>query len=115
MVGRWMNWSPISARHRFEELRRNGVSAYPPLGAQKPWTEITEVRKLQEVVWQSWTSSRGTTVPGSAALLEAIERHVDYAGLPEVQRDMLVDVRAKLDSGLLGIGMLTVKTVSARA
>ena len=86
---------------RVDELRRDGVSAYPPLGAQKPWTEITEVRKLQEIVWQSWVSSHGSTVPGSASL-EAIERYVDYAGLPEVQRDMLVDLRAKLDSGLFG-------------
>src|SRR5437763_1486259 len=40
-------------------------------------------------------------VPGTAAL-EMVERHVDYAGLPATQREMLQDLRAKLDAGQVG-------------
>lgn len=83
---------------RIEELRREGVSSYPPLGGKTPWAETTETRKLDEIVWESWTVSHGSTVPGVAALA-AIERNVDYAGLPAVQREMLEDLRARLDAG----------------
>ena len=83
---------------RIEELRREGVSSYPPLGGKTPWAETTETRKLEEIVWESWTVSHGSTVPGVAALA-AIERNVDYADLPAVQRKMLEDLRARLDAG----------------
>ena len=39
----------------------------------------------------------GLTVPGTA-VLEAIERNVDYAGLLVVQREMLTDIRSRLDA-----------------
>ena len=86
---------------RIEELRREGVNTYAPLGGKTPWAETTETRKLEEIVWDSWTVSHGSTVPGVAALA-AIEREVDYAGLPAVQREMLQDLRARLNAGQFG-------------
>ena len=96
---------------RIEELRREGVPSYPPLGGKLPWAEATETRKLAEIIWESWSVRLGEgafdpgaagfqviAVPGAAALA-AIERNVDYARLPVVQREMLQDVRVRLDAG----------------
>ena len=98
---------------RIEALRREGVPSYPPLGGRKPWAETPEPEKLEAIAWEStniWlrdgSSGEGEaglhviSVPGAAALA-AIERHVDYAGLPPVQREMLEDLRTKLDAGQL--------------
>ena len=73
-----------------EEWRRKGAGSE---GAK-----ATEEKKLRELFWESCTVSDGFTVPG-ADVLAAIERNVDYAGLPAVQREMLEDLRARLDAG----------------
>jgi hypothetical protein len=96
-----------------EDLRREGVPAYPPLGGRTPWAETPETEKLEQIVWESMTVRIGKessdpgavgpqviAVPGVAAL-EAIERNVDYAGLPASQREMLQDLRAGIDTGLI--------------
>jgi hypothetical protein len=98
---------------RIEALRREGVPSYPPLEGRKPWAETPEPEKLEAIAWEStniWlrdgSSGEGDagldviSVPGAAALA-AIERHVEYAGLPPVQREMLEDLRTKLDAGEL--------------
>jgi hypothetical protein len=95
-----------------EELRLEGVPAYPPRGGRTPWAEAPETEKLQEIVWLSmivWRGERSLDatsphfigLPGTAAL-EAIERNIDYAGLPAVPREMLQELRAGLDSGRMG-------------
>jgi hypothetical protein len=99
---------------RIAILQREGVPSYPPLGGRKPWATAPETDKLEQIVWESmnvWLSDKSTgtgdpafaviAVPGAAAL-EAVERHVDYAGLPAVQREMLQDLRAGLDAGQFG-------------
>jgi hypothetical protein len=62
------------------------------------WAEATEEEKLEQMLFESCTLTQGTTVPG-AAVLAAIERNIDYAGLPVVQQTMLRDLRARLDVG----------------
>ena len=49
---------------------------------------------------QGAVGPRVIAVPG-AAKLEAVERNIDYAALPAVQREMLEDLRARLDAGQL--------------
>jgi hypothetical protein len=96
---------------RVEGLRRDGVPAYPPLGNTLPWEQATEERKLENIVWESMivrleaesfdpgaAGPRVISLPGAVAL-EAVERHVDYAGLPAAQRELLQDLRAGLDTG----------------
>jgi hypothetical protein len=60
--------------------------------------DATEQDKLEQIVWASSVVIDGVTVPGTA-VLAAIERYVDHAGLPESQRDMLKNLRAKVDAG----------------
>jgi hypothetical protein len=80
-----------------EELHRDGLIDLDRSDRiTTPWAEIPEKDKLWAVVWQSWTSA----VPG-AAVLAAIEREVDYDRLPVAQREMLLELRAKLDAGHL--------------
>jgi hypothetical protein len=99
---------------RIERLRRDGVSSYPPLGARTPWPEAADIRKLEEIVWESmtiWLRAEGT-IPSDGSLrmiavpgiktLEVIEREVDYAGLPAVQRELLLNLRDSVDAGQLG-------------
>ena len=62
------------------------------------WETATEEEKLRNIFWQSCAELNGATIPGSA-VLDAIERNVDYADLPVVQQEMLRDLRAKLDDG----------------
>ena len=96
---------------RIEGLRRDGVPSYPPLGGRTPWAEAPEAEKLEQIVWESmsvWLGAKSfdpgaagpevISLPGAVAL-EAVERHVDYAGLPEAQRAQLVELRARLDAG----------------
>ncbi len=98
---------------RIEGLRREGVPCYPPLGGKTPWAETPETRKLEAIVWESmsvWLRD-GSSVAGESGLeviavpgtvaLAAIEREVDYDRLPSVQREMLRNVRTKLNAGLL--------------
>ena len=73
-----------------DEQRRKNAGA--------DWARATEEEKLGEMYWESCSVSDGLTVPGPA-LLAAIERNIDYAGLPSVQRDMLKDLRGRLDAG----------------
>ncbi len=112
--GRGQDEAVAAFESRIEELRREGVSSYPPLGGKTPWAETTETRKLEEIVWESWTVSHGSTVLGVAALA-AIEREVDYAGLPTVQREMLEDLRARLDAGQFGGEQPEHKDLAGRA
>jgi hypothetical protein len=64
------------------------------------WREVKKLELIVEDAW--WASGRfGKTIPG-VAVLGAVERHVDYAGLPAAQREMLQDLRAGLDAGRLG-------------
>ena len=72
-----------------EEWRRKG--------ADSEGAKSTEEEKLRKLFWESCTVSNGFTVPG-ADVLAAIERNVDYAGLPAVQREMLEELRARLDA-----------------
>jgi hypothetical protein len=96
---------------RVEGLQRDGVPSFPPLGGRTPWVEATEAKKLERIVWEStnvWLGEKsfapGATgpeviaVPGHTAL-EAVERHIDVAGLPAAQREMLAELRAGLDAG----------------
>ena len=83
---------------RIADLQRDGVGAYPPLGHRTPWADATEQHKLEEIVWESWTVSHGSSVAGRNALA-VIERTVDYAGLPAEQRELLQDLRARVDAG----------------
>jgi hypothetical protein len=88
---------------RIAELRREGIPSYPPLAARKMWEQATETDKLEEIIWNSWswTWPEGSDIP-SGAVLAAIEREVDYAGLPSLQREMLQDLRTRHDTGHLG-------------
>lgn len=64
------------------------------------WREVKKLELIVEDAW--WASGRfGKTIPG-VAVLGAVERHVDYAGLPAAQREMLQDLRAGLEAGRLG-------------
>jgi hypothetical protein len=62
------------------------------------WAKATEEEKLHNIFWEACAVSDGTTVPGTA-VLAAIERNIDYAGLPPAQGDMLNDLRRRLDAG----------------
>jgi hypothetical protein len=57
------------------------------------WVKMSEEDKLRGIYWES------NTVPDGAATLAAIEANVDYAGLPAFQREMLRDLRGRLDAG----------------
>ena len=73
---------------------RSGVARW----ADSEGAKSTEEEKLRKLFWESCTVSNGFTVPGVDALA-AIERNVDYAGLPAVQREMLEELRAaRLDA-----------------
>jgi hypothetical protein len=80
-------------------LRYQGVYSHA-FETYKPWEDVPETQKLGEILMESWSSSNGYSVPGTVALA-AIERNVDYAGLPAVQRELLLDLRTKLDAGQL--------------
>ena len=101
--GRGQNDLVAEFNARIERLQRNGVSTYPPRGGKMPWAEASEERKLGEIVRESWRYIRGLTVPGNA-VLEAIERNVDYAGLAPGQPETLRSLRAGIDSGTFEAG-----------
>lgn len=96
---------------RVDNVRRDGVPSYPPLGGRTPWAEATEGKKLEQIVWESMSVWLGAgwfapdadvgdeviAVPGVAAL-EVIERHIDYDRLPAAQRARLEGLRAWLDA-----------------
>ena len=65
---------------RIAELQRDGVGAYPPLGHRTPWADATEQHKLEEIVWESWTVSHGSSVAGRDALA-VIERDRRLRGI----------------------------------
>src|SRR5262249_11795053 len=67
-------------------------------GAGPETAEATEEEKLQEIYGESCSVSHGLTVP-CPAVLAAIEQNVDYAGLLAVLREMLMDLRGRLDAG----------------
>ncbi len=81
---------------RIEGLKRNGVPAYPPLGGRLAWAEASEERKMHNIVWESMSvridNGQVIEVPGMVCL-ETIERDVDYAKLPEKQRNALESLR----------------------
>ena len=89
---------------RVEELKRDGVPDFPPLGGRLPWAEASEERKLKNIVWESMTvgphdgDQSITTVPGSVTL-DVIENNVDYAKLPEGQREALQSLRGSPPDG----------------
>ena len=84
---------------RIERLKRDGVPDFPPLGGRLPWTEAAEERKLENIVWESMAVSLDNggpiNVPGMIRV-EAVERNVDYARLPEEQRNALESLRAEV-------------------
>jgi Ankyrin repeats (3 copies)/Ankyrin repeats (many copies) len=86
---------------RIYELLRHGVDS-PGRGETIPWAEIPEAEKLERIARESRSvSSLGaSSVPG-AYLLNTIEAMVDYDRLPTAQRELLEDLRAKLDAGKL--------------
>jgi hypothetical protein len=84
---------------RIAQLRGDRVDS-PDRRWRTPWADLAETHKLYRIVWESWTEWHGSPVPGSEAL-SAIERNVDYAGLPDHQREMLQNLRARLDAGQL--------------
>src|SRR6185312_12784848 len=72
------------------------------------WAEAPELKKLEAIASESTTvwlrdadspdGGEGREViriPGASALA-AVEAHVDYAGLPAVQREMLEALRTRL-------------------
>ena len=88
------------SKRKIEELRRDGVCSHE-LGQKVAWAEATELNKVAGIVWTALSVSlKGPAVPG-ADTLAAIEREIDYGGLPPLQREMLLDVRAKVDAGAL--------------
>jgi hypothetical protein len=85
---------------RIEKLSTDGVYSHE-LRREIPWAEATELNKVEAIVWVAQSVSReGPAVPG-AYTLGAIERNVDFGGLPSPQREMLLEVRAKIDTGAL--------------
>jgi hypothetical protein len=83
-----------------EEQRRDGVYSHE-LGRKVPWAEATELNKVGAIVWTALSVSlNGPAVPGDYTLA-AIGRNVDYDRLPPLQREMLRDVRARVDAGQL--------------
>jgi hypothetical protein len=88
------------SKRKIEELRRDGVCSHE-LGQKVAWAEATELNKVAGIVWTALSVSlKGPAVQG-ADTLAAIEREIDYGGLPPLQREMLLDVRAKVDAGAL--------------
>jgi hypothetical protein len=83
-----------------EHQRREGFATYWPIPGRLPWDQASETYKLGEIVWSSWVVEHGHSVAGAAALA-AVEQFVDYAGLPASQREMLIDLRERLDAGRL--------------
>jgi hypothetical protein len=84
---------------RIAQLRGDRIDS-PDRRWITPWADLAETHKLYRIVWESWTEWHGSPVPGAEAL-SAIERNVDYAGLPDHQREMLQNLRARLDAGQL--------------
>jgi hypothetical protein len=91
----------VAFEEGIQNLRREGVYDHG-LGRRIPWADTSETRKLTAIAVESMTVSihDEQSVPGATALA-AIEREIDYAGLPAVQRDMLYDLRVQLDAGEL--------------
>jgi hypothetical protein len=91
-------------RSRVEDLKRDGVPDFPPLGGRLPWAEATEERKLVNIVWESMALSLHdgdqsiTSVPGLVAL-DVVEKNIDYAKLPEGHRECLQELRGSPPEG----------------
>ena len=85
---------------RIEKMKQDGVYSHV-LGREIPWAEATELSKVDAITWAALSVSlNGPAVPGGDTLA-AVERNVDYDGLPPLQRDMVRDVRQKFDAGHL--------------
>ena len=85
---------------RIEKLRREGVYE-DHRDDMTPWVEATEALKLEMIVMSAqYASSDAGTVPGSVTL-RMIEREVKDAGLPAVEREMLGNAKARIETGQL--------------
>jgi hypothetical protein len=86
---------------RIEQLRHEGVYVND-LRNTLPWAAATEADKLEAIVMAAQYASPdgASTVPGSVTL-QAIEREVDEARLPEFTQEMLRALRANLADGHL--------------
>jgi hypothetical protein len=87
---------------RVEELKRDGVPDFPPLGNTLPWSQATEERKLQNIVWESmsvWPGPEDTRPIQDEATLAVIEQNVDYSKLPDDLRDSLSNLRGRENIG----------------
>jgi len=86
---------------RIEERPHKGIYK-DYLDEWLPWAEATAADKLEAIVMEAQYASPddGPTVPGSA-MLRAVEREVEDAELPASQREMLRDVRERIDAGQL--------------
>jgi hypothetical protein len=81
---------------RIEELKRDGVPDFPPLGNRLPWAEASEERKLENIVWESmsvWPDAGDLIDIPDVVRLEAVEQNIDYAKLPEDLRTALQGLR----------------------
>ena len=85
---------------RIDRLRREGAYDHWR-GAYVAWAEATEGLKLNAIVGEALSASVTAPTVAGHETLTAVEQNIDYAGLPAWQRDMLHDVRAKLDAGQL--------------
>jgi hypothetical protein len=83
-----------------EELKRDGLPNYR--GGRFPWALATETRKLEQLVSEFAQMTAGNENVGNVAgtvLLEAIERNIDYAQLPEATRNDLQMLRVDVEAG----------------
>ena len=82
---------------RVEELKREGVPDFPPLGGKLPWDQATEERKFQNIVWESmsvWLGEKDTINVPEEVTLAVIEQNLDFTKLPEEIRESLGRIRA---------------------
>jgi hypothetical protein len=92
----------VAAFHsRIETLRKEGIYK-DYLDDRLPWAKATASDKLEEIVMAAQYASPNDrpTVPG-AETLQVITREVDETGLAAIERDMLRDVRTRIEAGQL--------------
>jgi hypothetical protein len=95
---------------RIGKLRQAGALSYE-LDRKTPWAEISETHKLEFIVEEAqkvWLPTE-SFAPGAAgpeviavpgmAVLEEVEKNIDYGKLPPPQRELLLDLRWKVDAG----------------
>ncbi len=84
------------------KLREDGLASLR-LRRQVAWDEASEADKLAAIEWQAVrVSLMGEPVRG-VDLLVAVERNVDYEGLPTAQGDRLRDLRVQIDAGRIDV------------